>query len=113
VFLGGVVWISDYKERGLARSQGISEIEASQDRVWLAEVLPGGAIGELIEQPLVRSAYKNFVHSVFGLTVYQHRGFITQLPPGEYVSVWRSSYPGFPDDTATVHLIITPSAERN
>lgn len=44
----------------------------------------------------------------FGLTVYQQRGFITQLAAGDHASQWVSTYPGFSDETATVYLHILP-----
>ena len=109
VFLGGVSYLYDYKQLGVTRQEAISELETYQDRVWLAEVLPGGAIGPWVEQPLMRTAYKNIQTTDFGLIVYHQRGFITQLPPGEYLSFWVGSIPGFPDSTATVRLVITPA----
>ena len=41
--------------------------------------------------------------------VYQQRAFITQLPPGEYLSFWLSTSPDFADTTATVRLVIAPA----
>jgi hypothetical protein len=108
VFLGGIVWLGDYKARGITRQDAIAEIEATDDRVWMAELGPAGEIGELVEQPLMRTSYKTIPHPVFGMTVYQQRAFITQLPPGEYVSVWESTFQGA-IETATVHLNITPA----
>jgi len=82
----GIVWFSDYKELGLTREQAIAEIELSEDRVWLAEVLPGGGMGALVEQPLMRTSFKDTIHDVLGHIVYQHRAFIAQLSAGEYLS---------------------------
>lgn len=109
VFLGGVVELYDYESGGLTRQEAIAELESIQDRAWLAPVLPGGATGDWVEQSLMRTAYKNIESAVLGLTVLQHRAFITSLPPGEYLSYWESSYQGTLDLTATVRLIITPA----
>lgn len=109
VFLGGVVELYDYENVGVTREEAIADLGSIQDRVWLAEVLPGGATGVWVEQPLMRTAYKNIQSVVLGLTVLQHRAFITSLPPGEYLSHLESSYQGVPDLTATVRLIITPA----
>lgn len=109
-FLGGVLWLYDYDNLGLTREEAIADLESIQDRVWLAEVQPGGATGPWVEQPLMRTAYKNIESAVFGLTVLQHRAFITRLPPGEYWSYWESRSPGAPDVTATVRLSITPAS---
>jgi hypothetical protein len=40
--------------------------------------------------------------------VWQQRAFITQLPPGDYASVWVSTYQGVLNDTATVNVHILP-----
>ncbi len=110
VFLGGASLIYDYKAAGVTRAEAIAEIEMVETRVWLAEVLPDGEAGELVEQPLMRTAYKNFIHDLFGLVVYQQRGFITQLPPGDYVSTWVARLPEVFDETATVYLHILPTS---
>ena len=109
VFVGGILWFYDFKAAGVTRPAAIADIEMNVDRVWLAEVLPGGELGPLVEQPLMRTAYKDIQHLFFGQVVYQHRAFITQLPPGDYVSIWVNNYPGLPDATATVQLHILPT----
>jgi hypothetical protein len=109
VFLGGIVQLYDYENAGLSREEAIADLESIQDRVWLAEVLSGGVTGAWVEQPLMRTAYKNIESAVLGLTVLQQRAFITSLPPGEYLSYWESSYQGVPDLTALVRLIIAPA----
>ncbi len=107
-FVGQVAWLYDYKAVGIPRSEAIAEIKLNNDRVLLAPVLPGGEIGALVEQPLQYSAFKDTHHPTFGRVVYQQVGFMAQLPPGEYVSVWMNQYPGDdPDLTATVHITIT------
>jgi hypothetical protein len=98
VILGGIVWLSDYKAQGIPRDAAIRDIELGGDRVWLN--------GK--EQILLRTAYKDFQHPILGLTVYQHRAFITQLPPGDYVSLWVSTYPGIPDESTTIDLHVLP-----
>jgi hypothetical protein len=59
VFLGGVSYIDDFKQRGVTRREAVAELDAFQDRVWLAAVLPGGGVGEFAEQLLVRTTYKS------------------------------------------------------
>jgi hypothetical protein len=97
-FLGGTVAFWDYKASGISRADAIAEMELSTDRVWL----------DGVEQVLQRTAYKDLNSLNLGLVVYQVRGFIGQLPPGDHVSVWVGSYPGIPDDIATVNLHILP-----
>jgi hypothetical protein len=69
VFLGGIAYGFPYKALGISRNAAIAEIEMNEDRVWLAEVMPHGKIGALVEQPLMRTAYGDFLHPVDGLTV--------------------------------------------
>ena len=110
VIVGGVSYLYDYAQLGVTRQAAIAEIESTTDRVCLAETMPDGTIGECVEQLLMHSAYKNVMSVTFGLTVFQHRAFITQLPAGEYLSDWVSTTPGFPDVSAVVRLIITPAS---
>ena len=95
--VGGIVYFWPYKADGVSRAFAIADTELFADRAWLN--------GQ--EQVLNRTAYKN-VETPLGTAVWQHRAFVTQLPPGDYASVWVSSYPGFPDDTATVNVHILP-----
>lgn len=97
-FLAGTVAFFDYKAAGVSRAEAIAEMELFNDRVWL----------DGVEQALSRTAYKDLNSVTLGLTVYQVRGFIAHLPPGDHVSVWVGSYPGTPDDIATVYLHILP-----
>ena len=97
VILGGIIYFWPYKADGISRAFAIADTELFKDRVWLN--------GQ--EQVLERTPYKN-VETPLGTALWQHRAFITQLPPGEFASVWVSSYPGVPDDTATVTLHILP-----
>jgi hypothetical protein len=108
VFLGGIVEFSDYKAQGITRKQGIQQIANTTDRVWLAPVLSDGTPGSPVEQLLSVTGYKDAIHPIFGRIVYQHRAFITQLEPGEYLSIWEGTFEG-EIFTATVRLIITPS----
>lgn len=107
-FVGGIVWLWNYMASAITRNEAIADLELREDRVWLAAKRPDGTLGERVEQPLERTAYKGLKHPVFGLVVYQHRYFITQLPAGEYVSYWESTYPGLPTERATVNLVILP-----
>jgi hypothetical protein len=99
--LGGIVWATAYKADGISRAAAIADIEATTDRAWLD--------GQ--EQVLKRTAYKDVNSAELGLAVFQHRAFITQLPPGDHVSLWTSTFPGFPDETATVTVRVLPRAQ--
>jgi hypothetical protein len=107
-FVGQITWLDPYKADGIPRSEAVANIKLGVDRVWLAPVLPDGSIGPLVEQTLHYSAFKDTFRPCCGHMVYQERAFAAQLPPGEYVSIWLSQYPGEPDQTATVYLHITP-----
>jgi hypothetical protein len=110
VFLGGVTYWTPYVMFGLTRAEAAAELHLGRDRVWLAEATADGTItGPLVEQTLTYTAVKKVIHREFGPIVYQHRAFITQLPPGDYVSLWVGSFPGLPDETATVVLHILPA----
>ncbi|HET7236914.1 MAG TPA: hypothetical protein VFK59_10845 [Actinomycetota bacterium] len=106
-FLGGVVSLADYDPslEG-SRDAAIALLEAETLQTWIAEVTASG-IGELVEQPLMRTALKSGSNDQSGSYVWVQWGLITRLPPGEYVSVTESSSPTFGDETWTVHLIIT------
>jgi hypothetical protein len=107
-FVGQITWLAAYKQDGISRAEAIAEIKLGTDRVWLAPVLPDGSIGPLVEQTLHYGQFKDTFRPCCGHMVYQERAFATQLPPGEYVSIWLSQYPGQPDEGATDHLVITP-----
>jgi hypothetical protein len=98
VIVGGIVWFWPYEADGISRAFAIADIQLIEDRVWLNGV----------EQVLQGTAFKNFVSAAFGVAVFQHRAFITQLPPGDHTSAWVSTYPGFPDETATRHIHVLP-----
>ena len=91
-----------------SRADVIADLQLLQDRVWLAPVLPDRSVGAKVEQPLNYGSLKSTQHVDFGHIWYQQRAFIAELPPGEYVSTHVQSYPGLPDFTATMHIIITP-----
>ncbi|RPJ82878.1 MAG: hypothetical protein EHM13_08330 [Acidobacteria bacterium] len=78
VILGGVVPLAEYKALGWSRERGIADLERSGDRVWV----------DGVEQSLMRMAYKDGQHPVFG------RAFITQLPVGDHVSYWEGTLDG-------------------
>jgi hypothetical protein len=107
-FLGGIVELSDWKAQGITRKEGIQQIADTTDRAWLAPVLSDGTLGSPVEQTLLVTSYKDGFNPIFGRFVYQHRGFITQLEPGEYLSIWEGTFEG-EIFTASVRLIITPS----
>jgi hypothetical protein len=96
--LGGIVYLYDYKAVGVSRADAITELDLATDRVWI----------DGVEQALERTTYKDITLSIFGRSVYQHRGVIIRLPPGDHVSVWHGTYPGYPDETVTVDLHILP-----
>lgn len=98
--LGGVVELDFYKSEGISRKEAIGYIEAASDRVWI----------DGVEQTLYRSAYKDYNRPVVGVTVYQNRSFTIALAAGDHVSTYVSTYPGYPDFTATITLHILPQA---
>jgi hypothetical protein len=116
VFLGGVNVNWDFETLdalGATRAEAIADLQAQQTRVWLAPLEADGSIGELVEQTLERTPYKNGISPSGRRVVQQHRAFITSLPPGEYVSVFEATWDefrGFPAGgfQATVRLVITP-----
>jgi hypothetical protein len=84
-------------------------------RLELAEVADG-TIGERVEQPLVYTAIKTVVSKELGPIWYQQRGFVFHLPPGGYVTILTTTFPGEPgepDETFvdTVSLHIEPTGE--
>ena len=101
VILGGVNDFFEYKAAGLSREAAIALLELDGDRVWLDDV----------EQPLLRTAYKDGLHPFFGHGVYQHRAFITQLTPGDHVSYYERTISGDLVFTATVNLHILPRTD--
>jgi hypothetical protein len=70
-----------------------------------------GIAGPFEPVPLIETKYRDapLVSPLGeGHIVFNQRGFITQLPAGEYLVHWTESYPGFPDFEATVRLLVTP-----
>ena len=102
--VGGLVQLFDYRNWGFTRAEAIDDLEAVEDRVWFG---PSG--GELVEQELERTAYKQMHRPDWGLTLYQQRAFVTQLAPGEYDSYWEENYYGAPWASAMVHIVVLPS----
>jgi hypothetical protein len=101
LILGGVNYLTNYKAEGWSRNEAIADIELAGDRVWI----------DGIEQPLMRTAYKDGQHPTQGHVVYQHRAFITQLAVGDHVSYWEGTFDGLPDGSATVQLHILPRTD--
>lgn len=116
VILGGVnvFWEFEILDAlGMTREEAIADLEATEERVWLARVQADGTVGELIEQPLSRTPYRDGTYPEIGRVVQQHRAFVTSLPAGEYLSLFWArweAFPGLPagELNATVRLLITP-----
>ncbi|MGD2130995.1 MAG: hypothetical protein PVG42_14395 [Lysobacterales bacterium] len=102
--VGGVVYMFDYPNWGFTRAEAIDDTEAIEDHIWFG---PTG--GELVEQNVERTGYKQFVRPDWGLTLYQSRGFVAQLTPGEYTSYWEATYYGVPANSATVYITVLPN----
>ena len=104
-FLGGVVRRESYDPSVPGgRDAAIARLERDVFRVWIAEET-GGGIGELVEQPLMRTALKSGQNDQFGTYVWLQWGYITQLPAGEYLTVTQ-----LPNGRLTSNrLIITPA----
>jgi hypothetical protein len=114
-FVGQIAWLTPYEAFGWSRDAAIADTKLYQDRAWLAPVLPDGSVGAAVEQTLNYSAFKDVVvEDLFGVeewdgrVLYQNRGYSAQLAPGEYVNTWVTSYAGGPEETSTVHIVITP-----
>lgn len=116
VFLGGMNLLWDFATAellGVNRQEILADMEATETRVWLARILPDGTPGPLVEQPLLRTPYKDGMHPTLGLVVQQHRAYITSLLAGEYVSVFEARWQEFHGLPAgelhsTVHIVIVP-----
>lgn len=101
VILGGIVYWWTYhemEELGWSRSEAIADMELVRDRVWL-----DGA-----EQTMTVTAYKDANNAQLGRLVYNHRAYTTRLLPGDHLSSWVQTYPGYPDFTATTVLHVLP-----
>lgn len=106
-FLGGAVRRESYDvSLEGSRDAAIARLQAETHRTWIAKVTASG-IGELVEQPLTRTALKSGENDQFGTYVWVQWGFITRLPPGEYLSVTEFTSPTRGHRIWTVHLIIT------
>jgi hypothetical protein len=107
-FLGGVVFRLPYANLGMSLEQAEAALAAIDVRIAVAEVTKAG-VGELIPQPVLESAFKQTKTDGLGLILYKQFGFITQLPPGEYVSVTEVRRPVFFEDefvwTVSFHII--------
>ncbi len=102
-FVGGIIWLNEYKDLGISRQEAIADINTIVDTVTLNKV------GDPpVEQDLMSSAFKNFEHPQLGQTVYQSRGFITELEVGTYESLWVASISGVPIASAEVTIEIIP-----
>ena len=107
-FFGGDAGSIDYKAAGITRSAAIAELELLGNRLWLAKIDSGGQpIGPLVEQTLRKTTYKS--NSSQEAVVYRQVGIILQLPPGDYLSVYETTFDGVVDFRAEVILHIVPS----
>jgi hypothetical protein len=108
--LGGIVMFWTYEDLeafGWTRAEAIADLELATDHVEIARVV-GGVVGTFEEVPLIVTNYRD-IFGPFGHAVFNHRAFITKLPAGEYLVRWTLAYPGFPDFTSTVRLVVTAS----
>lgn len=103
-FISHVTYVYDYVRLGVSRDEAITEISELVDTVTLNKV------GDPpVEQSLMTTAFKNFNHPEFGLTVYQTRAFITELEVGTYESRFSvDNGTGIPTGEAVVTIEIIP-----
>jgi hypothetical protein len=109
-FLGGIFLFWTYEELeefGWTRAEAIADLKLVTDRMEIASVV-GGEIGAFEDVPLIVTRFRD-AFGPPGHVVYTHHAFITQLPAGEYLVRYTQSYPGFPDFTSTVRVVITSS----
>ena len=98
---GGRNLFAEYPSLGWSREEGIAFLTRAGTRVWI----------DGIEQPLIRTGYKDGQHPIVGHSVYQNVGFITQLPVGDHVSYYEGTFDGVTDESATVQLHILPRTD--
>ena len=100
--LGGAVMLEQYKDHGLSRLEGITELRKEDVIVRL------GPLGdELVEMDLLETTFKDAVRNDQQI-VYKGVGFITQLEPGEYINQTEFYYEGEIESVVTVHIIVEP-----
>jgi hypothetical protein len=107
-FLGGITMFWSYEDMeafGWSRAEAIEDLRLATDQVEMA-VVTNGSVGPFEPVPLIETSYRD-VLGVVGHIVFNHRAFISQLPPGEYLVHWTQSYPGSPDFESTVRIIVT------
>jgi hypothetical protein len=110
VVLGGILMFWSYEDMdafGWTRAEAIMDLELAVDHVEMA-VVTGGIAGPFEPVPLIETKYRD-VRSAVGHIVFNHRAFIRVYPVGEYLVRWTQSYPGIPDFTSTVRLVVTPA----
>lgn len=108
-FLGGATFNVPYRLLGMTMQQAAAILDAIDVQIWLAEVTETG-IGDFVEQPVMTSStLKHTMSDVFGFVLWRQWGFISQLPPGEYVSVAKVTRPLFFQDeflwTVTILIV--------
>lgn len=99
-FLGGVVVQVPYKRLGMTSRQAAAIVDAVEVEVSLARVTDAG-IGEFVEQAVMTSTLKQTMTQRAGLVLWRQWGFISQLPPGEYVTVTKVRRPILFEDQHT------------
>lgn len=108
--LGGIFNYWSYEEMeefGWTRAEAIADLDLYSSRLEMARVV-GGVVGTFEDVPLILTPYRDALAPP-GHVVYNQRAIITQLPAGEYLVRYTESYPGFPDFTATMRVVITAS----
>lgn len=87
--------------------EAVALLQTSEDRVFLGP--EGTPVDQLVAQELTETAFKHMIHPDYGHIVYQTRGFITQLEPGDYTSRNEWYWPLLGGDevhveTVTIHV---------
>lgn len=107
LFLGGAVVLLPYVEAGLSRQEAVEELDR------LGSILYFGPVsGAISEQSLVETNDKEVVLPDRGNTVYTQDAFITQQPPGTYLSSWTQTFDGAPQATIDVLVHVVTHAEH-
>lgn len=108
LIIGGVVNFIPLEFLGVTYREAVDILLTAEDRVYMGPA--GTPVDQLVEQELKASAFKSAMHPDFGHIVYQHKAFITQLEPGDYISYyvweWPILSPG--TETETVHVEVLP-----
>lgn len=94
--LGAVVNFIPLELLDVSPQEAVEILQTAEDRVFLK---PAGAPDDqYVEQQLTATVFKSMNHPDFGHIVYQTKGFITQLEPGDYTSRYEWRWPIFAGD---------------